>query len=216
MKDNKGFAAPEAVLILVIISLISGIGWYVWKQNDKSDKNLSKGYTKLVTEAKSKQDQVDSNVVNIDETKLPKGWDNSRSTKSNDGGYSIANLNNKELGCDVFVSVGQIDQNDTYDKLKDLAFANELTPEKPGVTIKKLSDGELNINIKDKQKKLIAVQRVKTYSETFSLKPDYNLFTFIRKSNNATASISTNCSNQADLQKAQEALLAVDFLTIID
>lgn len=38
MKSNqKGFSAAEALIILVIVGVIGGAGWYVWQSKNKSD-----------------------------------------------------------------------------------------------------------------------------------------------------------------------------------
>jgi hypothetical protein len=41
MTEQKGFAALEGLLILVIIAIIGGTGWYVMKAKDNTDKTLS-------------------------------------------------------------------------------------------------------------------------------------------------------------------------------
>src|SRR3990167_7517418 len=35
--NQKGFSAVEAILIFVIIAMLAGVGWYVWKQNKSSE-----------------------------------------------------------------------------------------------------------------------------------------------------------------------------------
>jgi hypothetical protein len=39
-KNQKGLAAVQAVLIVVIIGILVGVGWYVWNANKQADKNL--------------------------------------------------------------------------------------------------------------------------------------------------------------------------------
>src|SRR6185503_5287247 len=41
MKTQKGFAALESLLILAIIAVIGGIGWYAYNSKSKTDKILS-------------------------------------------------------------------------------------------------------------------------------------------------------------------------------
>lgn len=41
MRNQKGVAAVETVLILVIVAILAGTGWYVYKARKNSDKNLS-------------------------------------------------------------------------------------------------------------------------------------------------------------------------------
>src|SRR3989344_1891275 len=40
MKNQKGFSVVEGVLILVIIGLLGGVGWYVWDSNKKTKQVL--------------------------------------------------------------------------------------------------------------------------------------------------------------------------------
>ncbi len=40
MKDSRGFAAIEGLLILILVGIIGGTGWYVWKAHDKANKSL--------------------------------------------------------------------------------------------------------------------------------------------------------------------------------
>lgn len=41
-KSQKGFSAVEALLILVIVGIVGGLGWYVWDANEDSKNSLSK------------------------------------------------------------------------------------------------------------------------------------------------------------------------------
>ena len=41
MRKQKGMAALETVLILVIVAILAFTGWYVYKARKNSDKNLS-------------------------------------------------------------------------------------------------------------------------------------------------------------------------------
>ena len=46
MKTNqKGFSAIEGLLILVIVGLIGGVGWYVWQSKKNADKSLTTSQT---------------------------------------------------------------------------------------------------------------------------------------------------------------------------
>jgi len=67
MKNQKGFGAVEALLIVVIVGLIGFVGWYVW--NAKSD---SESQFKASTSNESK----DSNSPSIYKktTKVPSSW----------------------------------------------------------------------------------------------------------------------------------------------
>src|SRR3989344_3968171 len=53
-KNELGFGAIEAILIFVIVILLGGAGWYVYKQNDTKDtKDLSKSAAQKSTNDKS-------------------------------------------------------------------------------------------------------------------------------------------------------------------
>lgn len=41
MKNTKGFALVEGLLILVIVGMLAGIGWYVWNASNKTDGTLA-------------------------------------------------------------------------------------------------------------------------------------------------------------------------------
>jgi hypothetical protein len=42
MKKNQyGFAAVEAVIIVVVLAVVAGLGWYVYKSNQKDDKKTT-------------------------------------------------------------------------------------------------------------------------------------------------------------------------------
>jgi hypothetical protein len=40
-KYQNGFSAVEALLILIIVGMLAGIGWYVWHANDQANKSYS-------------------------------------------------------------------------------------------------------------------------------------------------------------------------------
>jgi predicted negative regulator of RcsB-dependent stress response len=40
-KPQEGFSAVEALLILIIVAILGGVGWYVWHANNEADKNLT-------------------------------------------------------------------------------------------------------------------------------------------------------------------------------
>jgi hypothetical protein len=39
--NQKGFSAIEGLLILIIVGIVGGLGWYVWKANEDSKRNLN-------------------------------------------------------------------------------------------------------------------------------------------------------------------------------
>jgi type II secretory pathway pseudopilin PulG len=40
-KNQKGFSAVEALLLLVIVGMLGGVGWYVWHAQKQADKTYS-------------------------------------------------------------------------------------------------------------------------------------------------------------------------------
>jgi len=63
-KDQKGFSAVEAVLLLVVVGLIGFVGWYVWHSKNQTDKVLTT----------SQNSQIDSAKSNVDKNKLDKTY----------------------------------------------------------------------------------------------------------------------------------------------
>lgn len=84
MKNNqKGFTVVEGILILVIVTLISGIGWYVWN-NKNSNNNLSNpSPTGTTTSVDDKEQAKQAMQQSIDETK---DW---KSISTKDGAITI-------------------------------------------------------------------------------------------------------------------------------
>lgn len=54
MKNQKGFSALEALLILVIIGILGGTGWYVWSSKNKTDQALNNAANSSVNETTAK------------------------------------------------------------------------------------------------------------------------------------------------------------------
>ncbi len=82
-KNSQGFAVVEGLLILVIVGLIAGIGWYVWNAKKQTDKTLdSTGNSSLnkVSKKQSTQNDETANWLiykspdNFYTIKLPDGW----------------------------------------------------------------------------------------------------------------------------------------------
>lgn len=48
-KNQKGFAVVEGLLILAIIALIAGTGWYVWNSKNQTDKTLESAGNRTLT-----------------------------------------------------------------------------------------------------------------------------------------------------------------------
>jgi len=53
MKNQKGFAVLEGLLILVIVGILAGTGWYVMKAKDQTDKTLGQTSNSSVQPAKA-------------------------------------------------------------------------------------------------------------------------------------------------------------------
>lgn len=87
-KDQKGFSAVEGLLIVVLVGLISLVGWYVWKnQADKSVKTDSSSSTIVNTKKATKKIkevsqgdyvnviQEDTSITNVSPNKIAKTTD---------------------------------------------------------------------------------------------------------------------------------------------
>lgn len=73
-KNEKGFSAVEALLLVVIIGVISGVGWFVWKQ--RATKALNAG-TYLTQKAQVEPETAKTPAVQEDQVctvVTQKGW----------------------------------------------------------------------------------------------------------------------------------------------
>lgn len=71
-KNERGFTAVEAVLIVVVVSLLAGVGWYVYRMNNKDDKkevNTSQADDKK-TENKPAEETDSKTYVTVKEWNL--------------------------------------------------------------------------------------------------------------------------------------------------
>lgn len=61
-KNQKGFSAVEILFVLVIVSLIGGLGWYVWQNHESTNKSQSATQTSKTPETTSttKNPTIDS------------------------------------------------------------------------------------------------------------------------------------------------------------
>lgn len=74
MKNQKGFGAVETILVLVIVGLIGGVGWYVWDAKKESDKSLNQAsQTEIVAANKSKLSEYKNEELGLS-LKYPKEW----------------------------------------------------------------------------------------------------------------------------------------------
>jgi type II secretory pathway pseudopilin PulG len=69
-KNQSGFSVVEGLLILVIVGILCGTGWYVWNSNKKTNDILnSADKSSNVTAKSSKQSETKK-----EEFKLPDGY----------------------------------------------------------------------------------------------------------------------------------------------
>ncbi|HEX5448017.1 MAG TPA: hypothetical protein VFW90_02335 [Candidatus Saccharimonadales bacterium] len=54
-KTQKGFAALEGLLILIIIAIIGGTGWYVWHSKNQTDNTLDRAASQETTASNKKE-----------------------------------------------------------------------------------------------------------------------------------------------------------------
>ncbi len=71
MKTQKGFAVLEGLLILVIIAIIGGTGWYAWHNNHNATPVKK---TALVTSSKLSSNKSAPQIINPAPFKLPDNW----------------------------------------------------------------------------------------------------------------------------------------------
>lgn len=64
-KTSRGFAALEGLLILIIIAIISGTGYFVWHSKQQTDKALNDAAksSQSTSQIKSKEDSSDINLI---------------------------------------------------------------------------------------------------------------------------------------------------------
>lgn len=62
MRNSKGFTLIEALLILVIVGLLGGTGWYVWSARSSTDKSLNQAADTEITAASKKEESKLSNT----------------------------------------------------------------------------------------------------------------------------------------------------------
>lgn len=69
--NKSGFTGIEAVLIVVIVGILAGTGWYVWKQRSKNEQ-VSQATTAHTT-AESKPSTT-TPMIHTDTFKVPSNW----------------------------------------------------------------------------------------------------------------------------------------------
>jgi predicted negative regulator of RcsB-dependent stress response len=70
-KPQEGFSAVEALLIVIIVGMLGGVGWYVWNSQQQIDKTYSQTANSTVApkqaSAKSSPAASQSNYLTIKE-----------------------------------------------------------------------------------------------------------------------------------------------------
>ncbi len=67
--NSKGFGAVEAILIVIIVGLIAGVGYYVYNQSQKQDETSQpQSSTTTIPPTTEKQEDVDYGKLSIKET----------------------------------------------------------------------------------------------------------------------------------------------------
>jgi hypothetical protein len=70
--NQKGFAVVEALLVVIVLGIIGGTGYYVWHSKQTADKAYSAATKSLTTTSATPQPTVKLGVV--DKAALPEGW----------------------------------------------------------------------------------------------------------------------------------------------
>lgn len=89
--NQKGFALVETLLILIILAMIGGTGYYVWHSKQETNKSLVSSSKTTTVAEHGKLSFVNSSI--------PAGW-----AKDQKGPQSYS-LTNDKLGCYVFARV---------------------------------------------------------------------------------------------------------------
>lgn len=93
--DQRGFSALEVILIVVIVCLFGGIGWYVWGINQTGSSNNNTSTTS--TTEKTNTLTIKEWGVKLTDPEIP-----------SDATYKIV-TNNKYLGPSAFLSTAKLD-----------------------------------------------------------------------------------------------------------
>lgn len=113
MKNNKGFAIIETLLIFLIIGIIGGTGWYVWNASNKTNDNLTNATKANSSVPKyNKKSSANNSVTVIPTSKAVKpcpnqdGWSYASSAK---GKFSLCYPKSwvqpvNEDGCDASIT----------------------------------------------------------------------------------------------------------------
>jgi hypothetical protein len=107
-KTQKGFHAVQALLILVVIGIIAGTGWYVWRANNNTNKTLSEAKATSntsVSKSVNNRNQSSVKLISTDDKKvqvsLPNSW-HVISDSNNPNGAQIISINKNTHLCDKY------------------------------------------------------------------------------------------------------------------
>lgn len=89
-KNQKGFSAIEAVVVLFIAAVIGLVGWYVYKAKNDTDKNLRPNTSKTKVRSVNTLSKTYKNEYGNFTVKYPASWKLSTDFKNNNG--EISNL----------------------------------------------------------------------------------------------------------------------------
>lgn len=85
--NNKGFSVVEGLLILVVIGIIGGAGYYVWNKNSKSEKSNEPSSSVSIKPSSDSFDKTFTSPLNNFSVMYPSEWKLSEGkTKSIDSG----------------------------------------------------------------------------------------------------------------------------------
>ncbi len=135
-KNQKGFGAVEALLILVIVGIIGGAGWYVFQSQKKTNQSLdnaNKSLTELSQQKNVEQSKDETEYIEIKEWGVRFALNDDYSDMyylvkpSQDSGYQFAYFSTKSIDivapeCAVDktsqLALGRYKKNSTNDKSK--------------------------------------------------------------------------------------------------
>ncbi len=120
MKKNQGFGLIEGLLILLIIGILAGVGWFVWQSKKNTDKNLNSaaqteikaGSSKKATATVEKDPTADwvaySNKEGSFSLKHPKTWVKASNPELCNPGLLLIGADENSVGKCATESFGQM------------------------------------------------------------------------------------------------------------